>query len=56
VRIEEQLRALNATPPAVEPVDKKKIQKVRHNAPAIAGCTGTCTPCAADATPACCRV
>ena len=39
-RIEAQLQKLNAARPAVAPVDKKKIKKVRHNAPAIEGLHG----------------
>jgi transposase len=39
-RLEGQLKALGAARPAVKPVDPKKIKKVRHNAPAIAGLHG----------------
>jgi transposase len=39
-RIEEQLRALTAPLPVPAPVDKKKIKKVRHNAPKIEGLHG----------------
>lgn len=39
-RIEAQLRALGAALPEVAPVDKKKIKKVRHNAPQIEGLHG----------------
>jgi len=39
-RLETQLRALNTTRPPVAPVDQRKIKKVRHNAPQIAGLHG----------------
>lgn len=39
-RIEEQLKKLNALRPEVEPVDRRKIKKVRHNAPKIEGLHG----------------
>jgi hypothetical protein len=57
--IEEQLRTLNATRPAVAPVDKKQIKKVRHNAPAITGLHGClhqlCGGRAASVLRACCE-